>query len=42
LKAGTLKAVPEPIIVGKGLDKIADGIELGKKGISAAKVVVEI
>ncbi|GBE80130.1 putative zinc binding dehydrogenase [Sparassis latifolia] len=42
LKAGTLKAVPEPVVVGTGLEKIGEGVELCKKGVSAGKVVVEI
>ncbi|KIY44900.1 putative zinc binding dehydrogenase [Fistulina hepatica ATCC 64428] len=42
LKAGTLKAVPEPIVVGKGLEKVGEAVELCKNGISAGKVVVEI
>ncbi|KAL6306662.1 putative zinc binding dehydrogenase [Sparassis latifolia] len=42
LKAGTLKAVPEPIVVGKGLEKVGEGVEMCKKGVSAGKVVIEI
>jgi hypothetical protein len=42
LKNGSLKPVPEPVVVGKGLEKIADGIALGLKGVSAAKLVVEL
>lgn len=42
LKNGTLKPAPEPVVVGKGLEKIADGIALGLKGVSAAKLVVEL
>lgn len=42
LKAGTLKAVPEPVVVGKGLEKIADGVDMLRKGVSAAKIVVEL
>ena len=42
LKAGTLRALPEPIIIGKGLEKIVDGAEVLKKGVSARKVVVEL
>jgi hypothetical protein len=42
LKTGTLKPFPEPIIVGKGLEKLGEAIELGKKGVSAGKIVVEV
>lgn len=42
LKNGTLKPAPEPVVVGKGLEKIADAIALGLKGVSAAKLVVEL
>jgi hypothetical protein len=42
LKAGSLKLVPEPVIVGKGLEKVADACELLKKGASAVKYVVEL
>jgi hypothetical protein len=42
LKAGTLKAVPEPIVVGRGLEKVKEGIELCQKGISAGKAVIEL
>ncbi|RMJ25353.1 hypothetical protein PHISP_03795 [Aspergillus sp. HF37] len=42
LRNGSLKPVPEPVVVGKGLEKIADGIALGLKGVSAAKLVVEL
>lgn len=41
LKAGTFVPAPEPIIVGKGLGSIQDGVDLyGKGGISAKKIVV--
>lgn len=42
LKAGSLKPAPEPVIVGKGLEKVADACELLKKGASAVKYVVEL
>jgi hypothetical protein len=42
LKAGSLKLVPEPVIVGKGLEKVPDACELLKKGASAVKYVVEL
>lgn len=42
LKNRSLKPAPEPVIVGKGLEKIAEGAALGLKGVSAAKLVVEL
>ncbi|RAR00653.1 GroES-like protein [Stemphylium lycopersici] len=42
LEKGTLKAVPEPLVVGKGLDAVAKGYEVQKKGVSFRKVVVEL
>jgi hypothetical protein len=42
LRLGTLKAVPEPIIVGRGLGKVEDGVAMLKSGISAGKLVVEL
>ncbi|RJE27595.1 Alcohol dehydrogenase GroES-like domain protein [Aspergillus sclerotialis] len=42
LKNGSLRPAPEPVVVGKGLEKIADAIALGLKGVSAAKLVVEL
>ncbi|KAI0138707.1 GroES-like protein [Hypoxylon sp. NC0597] len=42
LKAGTFVPAPEPIVVGKGLDKIQEAVDLVKKGVSAAKLVVSL
>lgn len=42
LEKGTLKAVPEPLVVGKGLDAVAKGYEMQKKGVSFRKVVIEL
>lgn len=42
LKNGALKPVPEPVVIGKGLEKIAEGVAQGLKGVSAAKLVVEL
>ena len=39
-KNGSLKPVPEPLVIGKGLEKIPEGIALCQQGISAGKVVV--
>ncbi|KAJ5306877.1 hypothetical protein PENANT_c003G01594 [Penicillium antarcticum] len=41
LKDGTIKCVPEAVVL-KGLDKVAEGVALCQKGVSAAKVVVEL
>lgn len=42
LQAGKLQCLPEPIVVGKGLDKIQEALNILKKGVSARKVVVEL
>lgn len=42
LANGTLAAEPEPLVVGKGLDKIQEGIEVLKKGVSARKIIVTL
>lgn len=42
LKAGTFVPAPEPTIVGKGVDKIQDAVDLVMKGVSAAKLVVTV
>ena len=42
LEQGRLKAAPEPMVVGKGLDRLQEAMEIHKKGVSAKKVVVEL
>ncbi|KAH6658029.1 chaperonin 10-like protein [Truncatella angustata] len=42
LENGTLKAKPEPQIVGEGLEKIQEAMNLYKKGVSATKLVVTL
>lgn len=42
LEIGTLKPAPEPIVVGKGLEKVQEGCEIGRKGVSAGKLVFEL
>ena len=42
LEKGTLKAVPEPLVVGKGLDAVQKGYDDQKKGVSFRKVVIEL
>lgn len=42
LANGTLKCKPDPLVVGKGLEKIQEACDRGMKGVSAAKLVVEL
>lgn len=42
LESGKLKALPEALVVGKGLDAIQKGIDTLRAGVSARKVVVEL
>ncbi|KAF2675152.1 zinc-binding oxidoreductase CipB [Microthyrium microscopicum] len=42
LADGSFLAKPDPIVVGTGLEKIQDGFERHKQGVSAAKVVVKL
>ncbi|KAI1260609.1 putative quinone oxidoreductase [Xylariaceae sp. FL1019] len=42
LENGLLKCLPEPMIVGRGLDAIQEGLDTNKKGVSAKKVVIEL
>lgn len=42
LKDGRLRPLPEPLVVGHGLEKIQEGLDIQKAGISARKVVVTI
>lgn len=42
LEKGSLKCLPEPLVVGKGLEKVQEGCDTNKKGVSAKKVVVEL
>jgi hypothetical protein len=42
LAAGKFQAKPDPFIVKGGLEKVQEGIDLLKAGVSAKKVVVEI
>lgn len=39
---GSLKFLPEPLVVGKGLAKVQEAMDVQKKGVSAKKVVVEL
>lgn len=42
LETKVIKALPQPIVIGKGLENIDKGIERLKEGVSAGKVVVEL
>jgi len=41
LKDGSLKTKPEPLVIGKGLEKLQEGCDKNKAGVSAKKVVIE-
>lgn len=42
LESGKLKPIPEPYVVGKGLESVQKGLDENKKGVSAKKVVIEL
>ena len=42
LATGQFQVKPDPFIIGGGLKKIQDGIDLLAKGVSARKIVVEV
>lgn len=42
LAKGSFVPAPEPLVVGHGLDKIQEAIEVGRKGVSAKKLVVTV
>lgn len=42
LADGQLRPNPEPLVVGKGLESIQNGMDKLKMGVSARKLVVEI
>ena len=42
LEAGKFIPAPEPLIIGKGLDKIQEAMDTQKQGVSAQKVVVTL
>lgn len=42
LQQGKLKCVPEPLVIGKGLESVQKGCDENKKGVSAKKVVIEL
>jgi NADPH-dependent curcumin reductase CurA len=42
LEEGKLKAKPDPMVIKGGLEKVQEGIDRCKQGVSFAKVVVEL
>ena len=42
LEGASYSPVPEPMVIGKGLEKVQEGIDLLRKGVSAKKVVVTL
>ncbi|KAK5688982.1 hypothetical protein LTS10_000962 [Elasticomyces elasticus] len=42
LESGVLKCMPEPLVVGKGLESVQAGFDKLKGGVSARKIVVEL
>ncbi|KAF2126221.1 GroES-like protein [Dothidotthia symphoricarpi CBS 119687] len=42
LEKGTLKALPEAIVIKGGLDAVQKGVDAQKKGVSFGKIVVEL
>ncbi|KAL1625540.1 hypothetical protein SLS56_007287 [Neofusicoccum ribis] len=42
LERGLIKAKPEPLVVGFGLEKVQDAMDRQKKGVSAQKIVVTL
>lgn len=42
LEAGTFVPAPDPLVVGKGLERVQEAMDISKKGVSAKKVVVTL
>lgn len=42
LEEGKLLCLPEPLVVGKGLEAVQSGLDKNKEGVSAKKVVIEL
>jgi hypothetical protein len=42
LATGKFQAKPDPMILEGGLERVQDGIDILRKGVSAKKVVIEI
>ncbi|KAI5209316.1 oxidoreductase-like protein [Aureobasidium subglaciale] len=42
IQSGDLKCLPEPLVVGQGLESVQKGLDKSKAGVSAKKVVIEL
>jgi NADPH:quinone reductase-like Zn-dependent oxidoreductase len=42
LESGALKALPPPVVAGKGLESVQKGCDEQKKGVSFGKIVIEL
>lgn len=42
LAAGKYQAKPDPFVIPGGLEKVQDGVNLLRKGVSAKKIVIEL
>lgn len=42
LHEGKVKTLPEPLVVGKGLESVQQAYAIGKKGVSAQKIVIDL
>ncbi|KAL2002443.1 hypothetical protein VTN02DRAFT_6784 [Thermoascus thermophilus] len=42
LADGSLQTKPDPLVVGEGLERVQEGIDLQRRGVSARKVVVTL
>ena len=42
LAAGQMKCKPDPLVFGRGLDRIQGALDRWKDGVSAQKIVVEL
>ena len=42
LDTGKFQAKPEPAVIEGGLDKIQEGLDIQRKGVSAKKIVIHV
>lgn len=42
LASGQLKAKPNPLVVGHGLENVQHGLDIQKAGVSAQKIVITL
>lgn len=42
LAAGKFQSKPDPVVIEGGLEKVQEGIDLLRKGVSAKKVVINL